>query len=205
MSSRDFFIKYLWVFLVILLTTIVALELTGFHQYALYIYNAQEPKGTLDEHQIDMVVVLTGSMGRIETAYELMNNKDIPILFISGANSKVSFDILAKKHSWDESFSHRIKIDNVSASTLDNAKLTRTFAIDNGVNSILLVTSIYHLQRSLLSFNKVFRNDNIQIIPYGTYIKPLKRNSWWRDYNLFRSIFNEYFKYQYYKLILSGR
>jgi uncharacterized SAM-binding protein YcdF (DUF218 family) len=183
----------------------LVLELTGFHQYALYIYRAQNLKVAVDDKDIDMVVVLAGSMGRIETAYELMNNKNIPILFISGANSKVGYDALAKRHLWDPSSSHKIKIDNVSTTTLDNAKLTREFALSNGVDNIVLVTSIYHLQRSLLSFNKVFKNDKVNIIPYGTYIKPLEFNSWWNDYDVFKSIFTEYFKYQFYKLILSSQ
>jgi uncharacterized SAM-binding protein YcdF (DUF218 family) len=189
--------------MIILATT--ALELTGFHQYALYIYNAQNSKLKVDDQEIDMIVVLTGSMGRIESAYELMNSKDVPILLISGANSRVGFDDLAKKHLWDQDSSHKIKIDNVSTSTLDNARITRDFVIANGVHNLVLVTSTYHLQRSLLSFNKVFKNDNVIIIPYGTYINVLELNSWWKDYNIFKGIFTEYLKFQYYKLILSNK
>ena len=205
MSSRDFFTKYLWVFLMMILIVTVALELIGFNQYALYIYNSQNSKQDLDDEHIDMIVVLTGSMGRIETAYGLMNSKNVPILLISGANSKIGFDDLAKRHSWDQSSSHKIKIDNVSTSTLNNAKITREFAINNNVDNIVLVTSIYHLQRSVLSFNKIFKNEKINIIPYGTYINPLALNSWWHDRDVFKNIFTEYFKYQYYRLILSGR
>lgn len=205
MSRREFLTKYVWVFLLMTVLVGIALELTGFHQYALYIYNAQDLKVEVEDKDIDMVVVLTGSMGRIETAYELMNNKNIPMLFISGADSRVGYDALAKRHLWDPSSSHKIKIDNISTTTLNNAKLTREFALNNGVDNIILVTSIYHLQRSLLSFNKVFKDDKINIIPYGTSIKPLEFNSWWNDYDVFKSIFTEYFKYQYYKIILSGK
>ena len=203
MSSKEILKTYSWLFLILIGVIFLVLESIGLQQYGTEIYNMQ--KNQKAPEISDMVVVLAGSGGRIEAAYDLMKVKYIPILFIAGANNKITFEQLSKTYRWDNSSKDKIRIDNVSTSTWENAKITSEFALKNNIKNIVLVTSMYHMQRAEFLFKKVFKNSNIQIIPFATYVQPIEMNGWWHDFKVLRNILEEYFKFQYYRLIFSGK
>ncbi len=74
----------------------MVLELTGIQQYGTDIYNLQKNQ-TIPQNP-EMIVVLAGSVGRIEAAYELMKGRNIPLLLVAGAYTKVNFDELSKQY-----------------------------------------------------------------------------------------------------------
>ena len=203
MSSKEILRSYSLFFLALILITFVVLETMGIQQYGTEIYNIQKNQQS-PQVVPEMIVVLTGSNGRIETAYELMKGRNIPLLLIAGVHTKVDFDKLAKKYHWDSADKDRIRIDSVSTTTLENAKISEEFARQNNIKNIVLVTSIYHMQRAEFLFRKVFKNDNVQIIPFATYVQPIELNDWWRSFKTFRKISDEYLKFQYYRLVLAG-
>jgi len=204
LSSKEILRSYSLFFLALILITFVVLETMGIQQYGTEIYNIQKNQ-QVPQIVPEMIVVLTGSNGRIETAYELMKGRNIPLLLIAGVHTKVDFDKLAKKYHWDSTDKDRIKIDSVSTTTLENAKISEEFARQNNIKNIVLVTSIYHMQRAEFLFRKVFKNDNVQIIPFATYVQPIELNDWWRNFKTFRKISDEYLKFQYYRLVLAGK
>jgi uncharacterized SAM-binding protein YcdF (DUF218 family) len=203
LSSKEIFKNYFWFFLSLIVVTFVVLELVGMQQYGVDICNIQKNQNI--PQKPEMIVVLAGSVGRIETAYELMKGHDIPLLLIAGAHTKVNFDELSRKYRWDTSDRERIMVDNVSTTTWENAKVSEEFARQHNIKNIVLVTSIYHMQRAEFLFKKIFNHDHVQIIPYGTYVQPIELNSWWRDLGVFQKVFKEYFKFQYYRMIFAGR
>jgi uncharacterized SAM-binding protein YcdF (DUF218 family) len=186
-----------------ILVTFVVLELVGMQQYGVDICNIQKNQNV--PQKPEMIVVLAGSVGRIEAAYELMKGHDIPLLLIAGAHTKVNFDELSKKYHWDGNDRGRIMVDNVSTTTWENAKVSEEFARQHDIKNIVLVTSIYHMQRAEFLFKKIFSQDHVQIIPYGTYVQTVEMNSWWSDISVFQKVFKEYFKFQYYRMIFAGR
>ena len=96
-----------------------------------------------------MIVVLAGSSGRINTAYELMKEGQVPILFVAGVyKTSACFDDLAREFKIDYNDRERVKIDNVSRTTVENAKVALQFAEENNIKTIVLVTSVYHIKRS---------------------------------------------------------
>ena len=202
MSNKEILRNYLWLFLKLIVSAFIVLELTGIQQYGVDIYNIQ--RSQVVPQKPEMIVVLAGSVGRIEAAYELMKGNDIPLLFVAGAHTKVNFDELSKKYHWDLADRERIKVDNLSTSTLENAKVSASFAKQNNIKRLVLVTSIYHMQRAEFLFKKIFKSENVQIIPYATSVQTIEYNSWWHDVKTFRKILDEYFKYQYYRAFFAG-
>ncbi|MEI6092573.1 MAG: YdcF family protein [bacterium] len=202
MSNKEILRNYLWLFLILIFLTFMVLELTGIQQYGTDIYNLQKNQ-TIPQNP-EMIVVLAGSVGRIEAAYELMKGRNIPLLLVAGAYTKVNFDELSKKYHWDLGDKDKIKIDNISTSTWENAKISADFARQHNIKSLVLVTSIYHMQRSEFLFKKVFKSGEVQIIPYAISMQPIEYNSWWHDFKTFKKIMDEFFKYQYYRAIFTA-
>ncbi|MCX6112874.1 MAG: YdcF family protein [Proteobacteria bacterium] len=203
MSSKEIFKNYSWFFITTILITFLILELIGVQQYGIEIYNMQKVQRVPENSE--MIVVLAGSGGRLEAAYDLMKGNNIPRMFIAGTYNKVSFDQLSKTYHWSINDRDRIKIDNISTSTWENAKVSEEFAKQNNIKNIVLVTSIYHMQRAELLFRRVFKNDGVQITTYATSVQQLEYNAWWHDFNVFRKILNEYFKFQYYRVLFAGK
>jgi len=197
------FKQYLLIFAVIVFLFFLILEGIGLHDYAVSSINYQTNKFV--PNNTGMIVVLAGSSGRISTAYELMKEREVPVLFIAGVYKAVSFDDLAREFKLDYNYKERIKIDNVSRTTLENAKVTQQYAEENSVKTIALVTSVYHIKRAEFIFNKVFEDQGTMIIPYTANTGTLESGSVWRNYRTFINFLDEYVKYQYYRIILSNK
>lgn len=197
------FKQYLFGFAIMVVLFFLVLEGIGLHEYAASSISYQTSKFV--PNNTGMIVVLAGSSGRINTAYELMKEREVPVLFIAGVYKAVSFDDLAREFKLDYNYKERIKIDNVSRTTLENAKVTQQFAEENNVKTIALVTSVYHIKRAEFIFNKVFEDQGTMIIPYTANTAKLEPNSVWTDYRTFINFLDEYVKYQYYRIVLSTK
>lgn len=194
--------KYFLLFGMIVLVFFFILEYISLSGYSADVLNYQ--KTVFPPRDTDMVVVLTGSSGRIRPAYELMKEMNAPVLFVAGTHAKVNFDELAKEHNMDVNYRDRIVVDNSSKTTYENAEAVLRYADEHQVKKILLVTSAYHMKRAMLVFKKVFEGSEVDTIPYGTSIQPIKKDSWLKDFGVFKNVLFECFKYQYYRIIFAG-
>lgn len=201
--SKMKFKQYIFIFMGIVILFFIVLEGIGLYEYANSSINYQANK--FIPNNTGLIVVLAGSSGRINTAYELMKERQVPVLFVAGVYKAVSFDDLAREFKIDYNDRERIKIDNVSRTTLENAKVALQFAEENNIKTIVLVTSVYHIKRAELIFNKVFEDQGAMIIPYTAYTTKLESDSWWGDYRTFMNFLDEYFKFQLYRIALTGR
>ena len=197
------FKHYVSLFVIIVAVFFIILEGIGLYEYANSSINYQANK--FIPNNTGLIVVLAGSSGRINTAYELMKERQIPMLFVAGVYKAVNFDDLAREFNIDYNDRERIKIDNVSRTTLENAKVALQFAEENNIKTIVLVTSVYHIKRAEMIFNKIFEDHGAMIIPYTAYNTKLESSSWWKGYRPFINLLDEYFKYQLFRIALSGR
>ena len=55
-------------------------------------------------------------------------------------------------------------LDNISRNTVENARFTSQLCEQNGFKKIILVTSAYHMPRSVA----LFRREGVDVIPYPT-------------------------------------
>lgn len=117
----------------------------------------------------DAIVVLTGGMGRIKAGLELLEKGRAPVLLISGVDSDVRPEDIRKQYTHEIAkpgiAQERVLIylDYVPRDTIGNAVQTARWMKEAGYGKIHLVTSTYHMPRSLLEFQHNL--PDAQIIP----------------------------------------
>lgn len=140
------------------LTAIIATWLMGFLVFFILVVT---DRPELPDKPIDVVVVLTGGPGRIETGFDLLAKDKAKALLITGVHPNVTLrDLIAL---WPSEPQNKTKLlqhccvflEYEASSTEENASETKSWLERNGgaENVILrLVTSNYHLPRALLLY-----------------------------------------------------
>ena len=115
-----------------------------------------------DVPKADAIVVLTGGANRIERALALLKNGYGKRLLISGVNENTSASAIARMTNTDlDLFRCCVDIDVAALDTVGNATEAVRWAAANDYNELILVTSDYHMQRSLIEFDRVGDLDRI--------------------------------------------
>jgi uncharacterized SAM-binding protein YcdF (DUF218 family) len=114
----------------------------------------------------DAIVVLTGGRLRIETAVDLFGEGKAQKLFISGVNHHVDREALTRLF---EPVANRaqccIVLGHDADNTLGNARETAQWMRQERYSSLRLVTSWYHMPRSLLEFRQAMPDMRIVASP----------------------------------------
>ncbi len=150
-----------------------------------------EPKA---ETKADAIVVLTGGRNRLSVAFELLNKNKADKLFISGVFKDTSLNDLQKRIGITIDDHNKVILDKKSANTVENAKITSQWIQENKISSIYLVTSNYHLPRSIAEFR--YYNHNLEILPYPVYSEKVAK-FWWKNWHSFVLLAGEYNKFLY--------
>lgn len=156
----------------------------------------------------DAIIVLTGGPGRVEQGLIALADDDAPILFISGVGEHVTRNQILLAHSNRDTRNRiaqsdgEIILDHIASTTRSNADQTTEFVRERRIRSIRLVTTYYHMPRSLLEFR--MQMPGVDIIPDAVFPKGYRRHSWWQDKNTRKMVFSEFGKY-YAALFLRNR
>lgn len=114
----------------------------------------------------DAIVVLTGGRLRLESGIGLLGAGKARKLFISGVNQRVDREDLVRVF---EPVADRaaccIVLGHDSDNTYGNARETAQWMRQEGFTSLRLVTSWYHMQRSLLEFHRAMPGVTIVAAP----------------------------------------
>lgn len=126
----------------------------------------------------DAIVVLTGGRLRIETAIDLFGEGKARKLFISGVNRHVDREALTRQF---EPVASRVQccivLGHDSDNTLGNARETAQWMRQERYSSLRLVTSWYHMPRSLLEFRQAM--PDIRIVASPVFVKADPAESRW--------------------------
>jgi len=119
-----------------------------------------------DPSETDAIVVLTGGRLRLEAGLDLLGAGRAQKLFVSGVNPHVDRIELLRVagHAGDDNLD-RIVIGHDADNTLGNARETAGWMQQEGYSSLRLVTSWYHMQRSLLEFERAMPQARIVAQP----------------------------------------
>ena len=128
----------------------------------------------------DAIVVLTG--GSAEQ------------LLISGVSRGTSLETLKKRQDVKITTSREITLDEKSTNTVENAIEAAAWVKKNNIRSIRLVTSNYHMPRSMAEFRA--NNREVTILAHPVYSERVRKN-WWRSWRSFVLIASEYNKFLY--------
>lgn len=137
----------------------------------------------------EAIVVLTGGASRIPVALRLLEEGKSQKLFISGVHDKVNISTLLSEEQ--AGLKDKITLGYQAVNTFGNALETMEWLRKNELRSILLVTSFYHMPRSLLELKE--QMPELTVAPYPVFpekkgVSFLKsKNSWFlfTEYNKF--------------------
>ena len=108
------------------------------------------------------VVILTGGKHRISKSIDFLNENNIKSVFISGVYPKTQQHHLFPRYKFKKSIP--IILGKKARNTHENALEIKQWQQDTNIDEILLITSDYHMIRSLYEIRK--NNKNLKIIPW---------------------------------------
>lgn len=114
----------------------------------------------------DVIIVLSGDSEREAYAAELYRRGLAPKIIISSCGSAASQ--LAKRTVNQGVNEQDIIIDDNSDSTYDNSVNSKNLVLARKFKSAIVVTSPYHMRRTKLIFERVFRNTGVKLLYSST-------------------------------------
>ena len=134
-----------------ILAIIVFIGIGGFIQFVLEIPEPTDPAAQTAPMDVDALVVLTGDRDRIMSAVQLLENGSGARLLISGVNTDISREDLATQFGGpDTRFDCCVDLGFRARTTVGNADETSKWVSEKGYTSLAVVTSDYHMPRSLV-------------------------------------------------------
>lgn len=141
----------------------------------------------------DGIVVLTGGEQRLKQGLELLRQGHGRRLLISGVNRETSAGALARTTGEDRAlFDCCVDLDYEALNTIGNAEATARWARAHGFDRLLLVTSDYHVPRSLLELSSIANAP--KVVPYPVSPEKLWRRDGWPTKLGLRILATEYVK-----------
>ena len=176
-------------FIILLLVILLGI---GFIKFFLSIKNYKNEENI----NIQGIAVLTGGKGRIAEGVKIFRENPESYLLISGVDKSIEIEEIIPV---DFLKSPKVFIDKNSETTLENAKEIIEWSYRNKIKNISIITSDYHMPRSMLVLFKKGKGLNFYANPVTSNIH-LKKNLF-RDFKLLQFLLEEYFKYLLYLVI----
>ena len=163
----------------------------GFFQFTNKVTSYSQP-AKVEANQA--MVVLTGGSARIIKAFQLMEMKKAERLLISGVHHDVSLSAIMKNNLiQSSSVECCVDLDSVAKNTAGNAVETKKWMDTKGYKSLILVTSNYHMPRSMLEFRREM--PGIKLFPYPVNLGALDNAGWWKNPETLRFMISEYLQF----------
>jgi uncharacterized SAM-binding protein YcdF (DUF218 family) len=140
----------------------------------------------------DAIVVLTGGRLRLEAGLNLLGAGRAQKLFVSGVNPRVDRVQLMRVAGHPKDDASRVVLGHDADNTLGNARETAGWMRQQGYGSLRLVTSWYHMRRSLLEFERAM--PDVAIIAEPVF-PPTEDESWSAWVDTANLTVGEYHKY----------
>lgn len=127
--------------------------------------------GQKQEHLADGIVVLTGDRERIRAGFDMFKKGIAERMLISGVHENVSRQAAFRLGGVSESaLPCCVDIGYSAINTLGNAIETAQWARRNDIERLLVVTSDYHMPRSLLELSREM--PGVRLIPFAAESGP---------------------------------
>jgi len=139
---------------------------------------------------IQGIAILTGGKGRISEGIKLFLETQNSILLITGVDKKVDSEQIVPARLLKNP---KVFIDKNSDTTLDNANAIIQWATVNKITNVLVVTSDYHMPRSMLVLKK--KSKKLNFYPYLVTSNIRLEEKLLKDSKVLRFMLEEYFKY----------
>jgi uncharacterized SAM-binding protein YcdF (DUF218 family) len=163
--------------------------------WGLILFVDQIPDSVEDEERhTDAIIVLTGGTLRLEKGFELLSAKMAEKLLVSGVARGVQMEeVLDAAGLALTDLDCCVTLGYMAEDTGSNAIESAVWIRSNKVTSIRLVTSGYHMPRSLLEFRATV--PGVEIVPHPVFPEHVMVNEWWARPGTASLVITEYNKY----------
>ncbi|NLH80000.1 MAG: DUF218 domain-containing protein [Phyllobacteriaceae bacterium] len=162
----------------------------GFVVFAFVVTSSEEPA---DPHA-DAIVALTGGRDRVMEAIELLTAGRGRRLLISGVHPLTRAADIQKLTETDrDMFACCIDLGRTALSTAGNAEEAAAWVKQHGYKSLIVVTSAYHMPRSLVELDRAL--PNVRKVPFAVSHPDLNLETWYLHPTTAKLLFGEYLKY----------
>lgn len=177
--------------LVITLAAALWLLLAGFVVFAMTVM--REPQTAAEK--ADGIIVLTGGQLRIQEGARLLNRGYGQRLLISGVNTQTGqSDLLRLSRLDKEKFNCCVDLGYTALDTIGNATEAKTWAEAHRYRSLIVVTSNYHMPRTLVELSRVMPAGT-KLIPHTVIPRTFSTDAWWLSPLTARNLVAEYLKF----------
>jgi uncharacterized SAM-binding protein YcdF (DUF218 family) len=158
-----------------------------------FIYHVPAEEIALDRNA-DGIVVLTGGASRIADAIELLAAGRGKRLLISGVHRTTTTAEIARiMPRYEGLVACCVDLDHSAVNTVGNATETRRWARARGFGSLIVVTSAYHMPRTMAELEK--QMPDTLLVPFPVVTEKLRNEPWWASAPTARLILSEYAKF----------
>jgi uncharacterized SAM-binding protein YcdF (DUF218 family) len=140
------------------------------------------------------ITVLTGGPDRIDQAMKLLAQGKGKRVLITGVYRSTTREELKQLASQgDQYFACCVDIDKEARNTIDNATETSEWVARHHFNSVIVVTSNYHMPRALAELGRAM--PDVVLISYPVIDKNVHLERWWTYPGTSKLLMSEYLKY----------
>ncbi len=142
----------------------------------------------------DAIVVVTGGAQRVGDAIGLLHADRGSRLLISGVNERTGREELAKLNpKAREALACCVDLDYRARNTIGNAIEARRWVRRHGFRSLLVVTSNYHMPRTLAEFAHAM--PGVRLVAHPVVTEHIDTSGWWNRWSAIKVLAPEYAKY----------
>jgi uncharacterized SAM-binding protein YcdF (DUF218 family) len=145
------------------------------------------------ERTADGIVVLTGGASRILDGIELLAAGRAKRLLISGVHPGTTIGEIARtipEHA--KLLTCCVDLDHSAVNTVGNAVETRRWVKARGFRSLIVVTSSYHMPRTMVEL--AWQMPDVELISFPVISEKMRNEPWWTAASM-RLLLFEYMKY----------
>ena len=163
--------------------------------WGLILFVDRIPDSVADEgRQTDAIIILTGGSLRLEKGFDLLAAKMAGKLLVSGVAKGVQMEeVLGAAGLTPSELECCVTLGYMAEDTGSNAIESAVWIRTNKVASIRLVTSSYHMPRSLLEFRATV--PDVEIVPHPVFPEHVMVREWWARPGTASLVITEYNKY----------
>ncbi|WP_456277566.1 YdcF family protein [Bacillus sp. AK128] len=181
--------RLIYSLVLLLLLSLVAIKFIPIGEYLVVNENLKN---------VDVLIVLSGDNGRLDEAITLHQAGYAEYVLLSRANEKGT---LLKK-VYRELPKEKVLLENHATSTYTNAVYSKEIMLKHGFTSAIIVTSDYHTRRTKLTFDKVFKDNEVNLTYRAVESNYFKAEKWWGNLKSLQITVREYISIVGYQLKL---
>ena len=142
----------------------------------------------------DGIVILTGTPARLKVGFELLKSGAAKRVLISGVNNRVSReDLRIAMGESDAIMKCCVDLGRLARDTVGNAYETSLWAAEHNFKDLLVVTSAYHMPRSLVEMKRQMPKKNLYA--FSPKSDALELEKWWKKPALVYVLVTEFNKF----------